>query len=664
MKKKFLGLLIMTILAGMLFSAGIVSVASEKKENVNRYNVVFVTDASGSMSKTDPEEYRIESIELFTSLLSNGGNRVGSVVFGDGVTYQHDIIDVNGKTEKNKIMEGLRNQSLSGWTDIGSALETAVDMLEKDGNKELPSIIILLTDGNTDMKTPEKLQESLLKKEEAMEEARQNGYQIYTISLNKDNTANSVEMQQIASATGGEFREVTSAEDLQSVFDLYYQMIYTTTSTQLVDETVPADGIISRDFSVADLGVEEVNVVVFGQTDSIGLRRPDGAEVSESELETMLYNGQTFTMIKIPAPEKGIWNFSVNAEPNSRIRIFKIYNPNLNISATIKNEKDSYVKDEAVEFCVKIKEDDTVIDEVDRYEDYQAQLTVTDYEGNEVSSSTAETVTEEGFLLSFVPEKYGTYYAKIAVTNGELSAETEMLSLNVGNTPPVVKKQVIEKHINRWPFLIKTDATIDLSEAAEDAEDETLQFQVKSSSWMKDDYTLKGEKLTIDNFSVSKGSFTIEAYDSLGAYCSFEVKVTSTNIGLWVVILILAAGVLIAGILGITAYRELGKPFAGSFTVESIATGGRATMQKNRGRLKLRSLQIGQTGLDVNSYFQATGKTYVYLKTKKAVFTDNTYKKSKKIKIDSGIEVRISTTQNYENGIIVRFDSLLKNKFY
>ena len=65
---------------------------------------------------------------------------------------------------------------------------------------------------------------------------------------------------------------------------------------------------------------------------------------------------------------------------------------------------------------------------------------------------------------------------------------------------------------------------------------------MESSSWLEDDYTLEGSQLTINNFSVSRGSFTIQAYDSQGAYCTFEVKVTSTNIGILALILMLGGG--------------------------------------------------------------------------------------------------------------------------
>ncbi len=652
-------LIVLTIVMAFNFCM----IANAESKLMNRYNVVLVTDASGSMKDTDPDGYRFESIDLFVSLLANGGNHVGSVVFSDGVISKHDLVNITGRSEKDSITSQIRNTEVDGWTDTGSALMEAINMLEKGGNKELPSIIILLTDGNTDMGDEELTAQSIAKKEEAMEIARSKGYNIYTISLNKDNSANSNELKQIASATGGQFQEVTNAEDLQSVFDLYYQMIYSTNSMKLVDETVPASGAISRNFDVADLGVEEVNIVVFGKLSQIILKKPDGSTIPDAQMQKILYKSNTFTLIKIAEPEKGVWNLTVKSDPGSKLKIFKIYNSNLQVDASIVNPKDSYVIGSAVNFNAKIKENDTLITDVARYAGYKALLTVNDYEGNTVHTQEVSKPGASGFETTFTPADYGTYYAKISVETSELFSESEVFTISVGNTAPIANAEVIKKHINRWPFFIKTDSTIDLSQTATDAEDSTLTYKVKSSTWMEDDYTLDGDKLTINKFSVSKGSFTIEASDSLGAYCSYDVKVTSTNIGLWVVILMLLGILIVLAAIGIKTYIDYGRPFMGTFTVENTTTHESSTMQKSRGRLKLTSLQIGQTGLDKGCYFQATGKNYVYFVSKKPFYSDSSFKKTKKLKVESSMEVKISTNPEYSDGVIIRFESMLNNTF-
>ena len=651
-RKGLIVLLVLFAATGTYLHAS--SAVKASSESINRYNVVFVTDASGSLKRTDPEGNRFDAIDLFLGLSANGGNYIGSVAFGEGVALERGIKELKNQRDKKMITEELRTLPLENWTDIGSGLESAVAMIDREGNPELASIVILLTDGNTDMSTPEALEESIEKKETAVEKAREKNIAVYTIVLNQNNAANSQEMRQIAAATGGQFQEVTSAEDLQSVFDLYYQMIYSTESIELVNEKTSENGEISRDFKVADIGVEEVNVVIFGEAIDCRLTKPDQTMLSQKELTESLYHGDSFTLVKLTDPSAGEWHMDVKAPAGSSVRIFKIYNPNLEISATVENGKDSYMKNEEIPVVVQLMENGSVITDSTRYGEYSVIFEVTDYNGNVVASETVRAASPDGFRYMFIPQDYGTYYMRARAESEELSAEAEKIVFHVGNTPPSIVQEVIEKHINRWPFLFKTNATISLVGAAQDAEDEALGYRVASSSWLEEDYTLEGDQLTIDRFTPSKGSFEIEAYDSLGAYCTFIVRVTSTNIGLWAVVLILIAGAIAALILGILTYKSFLIPFMGEITVENIATRQKETRQQSRGHIKLSTFAVGQSGIE--GYFQATGKSFIYFKSKKPIYDEFNGKKVKKVKIDEG-EIKMSPNTEFKQGINVRFDS-------
>lgn len=290
------------VLSMLLASIGMIGNA-ESNKTMNKFNVVFVTDTSGSMKSTDPNQYRFEAIDLFVGLISNGGNYVGSVVFGDGVVSEYDINEVKNKSDKTAITDDIKKQEASGWTDIGGALTSAVNMLDSKGNKEIPSIIILLTDGNTEMSNDELTKTSIANKENALEAAREKGYNIYSICLNTNNKANTSELKQIATATGGQFKEVSNAADLQDVFDLYYQMIYSTQSDEIMNATVPEDGVLSREFNVADVGVEEVNIVIFGNVDRCSITPPNGNAYSEAQVDDISYIAKSFRILKVVAPD-------------------------------------------------------------------------------------------------------------------------------------------------------------------------------------------------------------------------------------------------------------------------------------------------------------------------------------------------------------------------
>ena len=662
-KRKIIALMCSVIFVFTIFaSTGIIS-SAESTKTMNKFNVVLVTDTSGSMKSTDPNQYRFEAIDLFVGLIANGGNMVGSVVFGDGVVSKLDLTEVKSKLDKINITNDIKSQTESGWTDIGGALTAAVDMLKQKGKKELPSIIILLTDGNTEMSTAELTKKSIENKENAMEIARDEGYNIYTICLNKNKTANLAELKQIANATGGQFQEVTDAADLQNVFDLYYQMIYSTQSEKLVDERIPDSGILSRQFQVVDVGVEEVNIVIFGDVNKCVLTPPNGTAYTDAQIEDISYVAKTFRILKVVNPEPGVWNLDAHGKSGSTIKVFKIYNPNLQVKASIKNPQDSYVKGSPIDFTAQIYEGEQKVTDINRYTGYKATLEVKDYNGTVVKSVEATEATVDGFELSYTPEDYGTYYATISISNNEIYSNSEKFDLNVGNTPPVAKNEVLKKHINIWPFLIETDSTIDLTEAATDAEDSTLNYKIVSSTWLEDDYSLEGSNITINNFSVSKGSFKVEAYDSQGACCSFDVKVTSTNIGLLAMILMLIGGLIALAVILLVAHKNKLYAFMGSITAENLETGATGTPMKNRGQLKLLAFQIGNTGFDQKSYFQATGKNYVYFVAKKPFTSDSAYGKVKKLKIEASQDVMIYSDADQTRGMKVRFESMLNNGF-
>ena len=51
----------------------------------NRYNIMLVLDASGSLNSTDPRGYRFDAVNLFANLLPEEGNVVGGVVFSTDI---------------------------------------------------------------------------------------------------------------------------------------------------------------------------------------------------------------------------------------------------------------------------------------------------------------------------------------------------------------------------------------------------------------------------------------------------------------------------------------------------------------------------------------------------------------------------------------------------
>ena len=375
--KKWLKILVITVMIAVILMQTLCADNSpEDKDHVAKYNVVLVMDASGSMLTTDPQNYRYDAIDLFVGLITNGGNWVGSVVYNDAVVSEMPPREIKSKQDKFDITGDIKAQEAKWLTDTGGALLSAVNMLQEYGNESLPSIVVLLSDGEIQQASEEKLKKSIENKETAMEIAREQGIQIYTICLNYDNEANPEEMAQIANATGGQFREITDAADLQSVFDLYYNIIFTTSSQELVNQAIPAGGVLSSNFFVADVGVEEVNIAVFGSVDRYDLESPSGVKYTEKQIEDISYVTDRFQILKINDPETGIWKLDVYGESGSTIRILKIYNPNLGVKVNLLNAQTTYKVDENIDFAAQMTEGSVPLSEIATYNGYSGVLTV------------------------------------------------------------------------------------------------------------------------------------------------------------------------------------------------------------------------------------------------------------------------------------------------
>ena len=129
-------------------------------------------------------------------------------MFHTELAAEETLTEITDQSGKDAVMDMLKSiPSNGGWTNTGVGLARAVEMIKQDGAADLPSVILFLSDGNTAMASKEETQASLDQKAEALQAAREQGIQIYSVCLNANKSADVSEMQQLADATGGVFRE-------------------------------------------------------------------------------------------------------------------------------------------------------------------------------------------------------------------------------------------------------------------------------------------------------------------------------------------------------------------------------------------------------------------------------------------------------------------------
>lgn len=646
--------------------------AEDDESASNRYNVVVVVDASGSMNGTDPEGLRFEAIDQFVSLLAEQGNSLGGVVFTEKIEAKEDVAPANSAEDKARVAKLLGSVEARGDTNIGEALATAVDMLQKGGNKELPSVIVFLSDGNTDLPgaSPEEVQQSLDKKADSVQQARQDAVRIYSVCLNADGNADVSEMQQISDATKGKFIEIKRPEDLRETFNTFYSLIYGT-SAQRVHGVFPASGPLETKFEIPAFGVEEVNIVLYGNATTYTLVDPN-----EKEANPFITKANTFTLMKVTDVIPGTWTLKTEGIPGDAIEINMVFNTNLGIRVEADPSENYINPNDELTVRAYLRQEGKEAKTAAEYQGYSAELQVFDSLNDEKIDTTEMKFAKNCFE---VKQKFsdGAYRLEVHVTGhhldrsssmvGPITVSSKVTSQEVlNNTPPVPVANPVEATVVVWPSwspIGEKEYSLDLSTLATDEQDTKLEYAIASTSFMDGDYTVEDDKLTVTNFSISKGAFTVRAADSLGATCEIEVIVNSHNVATIVLIALLVGVVVAFAVMGFGLYKALRMFARGKVSVHSNVNG--LLRGENdivwRGRLRLSRCGLDPVGLNYNkSYIQATGKQYAILKTNIPV--RHAGQSTKGVRLANGATT-IVTVQDGKS-LEIRFDSDLEGSAF
>lgn len=635
-----------------------VSHAASAQDDANRFNVVFATDGSGSLKSTDKDNLRYPAISRFVALLAQNGNRVGGDVFGEDVPLKQDLAELSTVKAKQDFVSKIKSVQGQGWTNIGAGLQTAVDMLNQQRDPKLPSVIVLLSDGNTDMPTDDAKQQSLATKAQAIEAARKNGYKIYTVSLNADGKADSNELKQIASATGGQFREVHQASDLQSVYGLYYSMLFSANTDGSNDIVIPSSGVAEGTFDVAKVGVEEANILIAGKTSDYSFTDPTGKQMSRDSLKDTTFTDDSFTSVKIVRPASGKWKYSISGVAGDHVRIDIVRNTNVAAALKAGDKKTEITAGDKVDFTATLDEAGKAVAK-DKYNGFSGTLKVTPAKGGKAESQEMKT-GDNGFTVSHKFGTKGSYTVEAVIKGDGYELKTPTLRYEVGNSAPK-PGATIEKTVKLWPFMDNI-AKIDLKPGATDREDKTLTYKVESSAFLPADYSIDGSDLTMKHYSLSEGSFSIKAIDSEGASCTFDVHVKTVNIGLITLIGIGAAVLIALIVIGVGTWMALNRRFTGDCYVREFDSSDydyreAVKRTKGRGRLTLAAFNVNTNGIDPKSYFQASGKTYVDFVVKGTAYVNGQLQK-KPIRVDGyGNDITVTSDKDGTKGVIIRFVS-------
>jgi len=180
-----------------------VPVEEATEEQVAQYTIaaILLIDVSYSMNYSDLKPTRFEISKTMTRLLVNKMNTKDLIGF---VSFAGQVYDtVFPTTNRTRVIEKIDNQTLHPSTAIGTALETAIEMLETypPGGRA----IVLFSDGKNNFGVDVA---------PAVDDAVAKEIPVFTVSVGTYGLgeADPLALREIASETGGEFYEVRNEE--------------------------------------------------------------------------------------------------------------------------------------------------------------------------------------------------------------------------------------------------------------------------------------------------------------------------------------------------------------------------------------------------------------------------------------------------------------------
>lgn len=653
MKKKIVAWLTLIFVLMSSVSMMIPSVAAENVNTARKFNVVFVVDASNSMNATDSQGWRFDAIDQFLSLLSLKGNYVGTVVFNGEILTANGMAAINSKNDKQKSSDAVKNVTPVGYTNIGEALVKANELIKK-GDASLPSIILLLSDGNTEMPSKADLQRSLSAQDNAISTAKNNDTQIYCVGLNANGKIDPSELSNIASQTNGVFKIVSKADDLKDVFKEFYKLIYGTGGAEIENVELPA----VKEFVVPKIGVEEVNILIDGQPSSIKLTQPSGMVVGNAELNEMISKGKHFTNIKIGKPLSGTWKLELNGDPGQTVTINFI--PNLNVSLiTDDGDVESYKRGESVSLVTKIVSEGKEVTDNSIYQEYPATLTITNANNSNDTKTISAAALDGKYKTDTTFDVTGTYYvtASIDIGYGQITGNTILIS--VDNIIPKAKKSSFDFTEYCVKFGDK-QFSYNLVDMVADEDGGKLTFKVDKAYFDSDEYVIEEGILKVTPKAAKEGSFTVIATDEQGASCELQITIIYKNLLKFMLILISCILVALIVLWLIVNYIRKHKPFKGSVSImafnEDDGNFGAAMTEWPSNR----PIDINMINIDadmvggIKGVLYGSGKNYVNISLKGIAYHNG--RKVKKLKIYDGCSEKITSREDGTRGVEITFN--------
>lgn len=287
---------------------GMVTPSSPSPMAAEGTDIIFILDCSGSMKKTDPQDFRKPATELMVSLLGTK-DRIGLVRFGDGAGTLIPLTENRPENRKaiSQAIENISSKDLT--TDLYGAVLKGFDEIKQSAKAN--RILVLMSDGKMDLGSPEKDEGALKKLADLLPELTKNKIKLYAVAFT--DLSDQKLLAALAERTGGLFGMARTDKDLHVIFSSIFEQIK-------APDTVPLEG----DTFFVDKDIQEATILITKQTEtSTRFVDPQGREVAYGRTGQNVewYQTKAFDLITLKKPIPGRWKVQLSSKEGNKIFI-------------------------------------------------------------------------------------------------------------------------------------------------------------------------------------------------------------------------------------------------------------------------------------------------------------------------------------------------------
>lgn len=323
--------LCLTQLPSTMFAA---SATTSPNNSTTSVDAVLVLDASNSMKSSDPQQLGSEAMKLFIDMLPSQGDRVGIVSYTDRIEREKALTAIQSADDKTELKSFIDGLTRGAYTDISVGMKEAVTILQDNAQQGHEPMIVLFADGNNQLNSNSGRSNSQADTDlnTAVEQAKKDGYPVYTIGLNADGKLNQEALKKIADDTGGKSFVTTSAEELPEILSEIFA------AHQEVN-VVPVDSITGNGqfqdvkIHIPNANVKEANIsIMSSEAVEVKLVDPSGNAVSVPSDKVSMSTSKSYSLVKLLSPEQGDWTLQVKGVDQDKIDINLVFNYNLELA--------------------------------------------------------------------------------------------------------------------------------------------------------------------------------------------------------------------------------------------------------------------------------------------------------------------------------------------